>query len=148
MQSDLGTNLTDIHRVIITTTLGVFVPVVRVLPCLLQVKEIQKSNHRNHERKQTGPFLFPHLWQRPIIPNISFIGKYVCNIAEFLLLGILFDWVQGFLCCNLDIKRHVYTMTLHILVFICSITHLRRSFFTSILAFDHRGASTTMLKSI
>lgn len=97
-----------------------------------------------------GHFSFPHLRQRPVIPNVSFVGKYVGNVAEFLLLSVLLDRVQGFLRCNLDIKTRVSTMRLPIWVRICIIAHKVRFlgvFFTSILAFDHRGASTTMLKS-
>lgn len=41
-QPYLSTNLTDVHGVIIATTLGVSVRVVRVLPGLLQATGTQK----------------------------------------------------------------------------------------------------------
>lgn len=127
MQWYLGTDLTHIHGVVIATTLSVFIRVVRVLPCLLKATgKKQTQNQSKHEHKQTGLKITskpPNLWQRPIIPKVSFVGKYVGNIAEFLLLCILFDWVQGFLCCNLDIKARVYSGPLYTWEHICIIRH-------------------------
>lgn len=50
---------------------------------------------------------FPHLWECPIIPNVAFMGKYVGNIPELSFLYVLFDRVQRFLCCNLEIEALV-----------------------------------------
>lgn len=46
---------------------------------------------------------FPYLWDRPVVPNVTFMGKDVGNVSELAFLYILFDWIQRFLCCNLEI---------------------------------------------
>lgn len=47
---------------------------------------------------------FPHLWKCPIIPNVTFMGKYVGNISELSFLFILLDRIQRFLYRNLGIE--------------------------------------------
>lgn len=58
---------------------------------------------------------FPHLWERPVVPNVTFMGKYVGDIPEFSFLNILFDRVQWFLSCNLGIGSYevYFYMRLH-----------------------------------
>lgn len=43
-----------------------------------------------------------YLGKCTVIPKVAFMGKTITNIAEFALLDVLLDWVQGFLLGDLS----------------------------------------------
>lgn len=45
---------------------------------------------------------FFYLGKCTVVPKVTFMGKTITNIAEFTLLDVLLDWVQGFLLGDLS----------------------------------------------
>lgn len=43
-----------------------------------------------------------YLGKGAVVPKVTFMGETVANIAEFALLYVLLDWVQGFLLRDLN----------------------------------------------
>lgn len=46
-----------------------------------------------------------YLGKGAVVPKVTFVGETIANIAEFALLYVLLDWVQGFLLR--DLKQYM-----------------------------------------
>lgn len=43
----------------------------------------------------TVPWVFPHLRDGTIVPDVSFVREQIGNIVELSLLHVLLNWIKG-----------------------------------------------------
>lgn len=90
---DKLTNLTDIERIIVSSGFGFRVNDVWVFPGLDFEYQLIRGYWLTGE--------ISYLRKATIIPEVTFVGKAIANVAKLAFLDVLFDGVQGFFFGNL-----------------------------------------------
>lgn len=91
----------DIERIVVTFCLGFGMGDVGIFPCLYDAVSVGSYIGRRRL----------YLRESPIIPEVSFVGEAIADVAKLALLHILLDGVQGLLLRDLRHQLAVETVT-------------------------------------